>query len=536
MTRFVILLLSIVFWASISAAQTQSSHPPGAAPSGEPIPGSVPADPTTGTSRSPVIPGGVSGSVGVEPPGATRPAADRQPAPRPVPGTPQFSKLLPACVGLGEVVLLSGEQFSEIFDFSAYLESKNKQLKLQLISKNSRQMVLKLPVKGLLAGASYPLILKKSDGSQIKTNLSVRICNGVDQLRADEDVDLLLLGPTAIRDAVAAELNKKNIAISEEYDLNGLGQFLMLIRPSDMKTVVDDLEAQFPSLVIDINGSLDAAGISSPRLYARQSLAWPKASECGLSFDKLKVGLLDGQIDQSHPTFANSLIHNESFLDKSNVADLEHATAIASLLVGAQPNRGLRGLLPKASLYSGVVLRRDQDGGTAASVKAIVRGLDWLLVNKVRLIDISLATIHSNGILKQVILTALDKGALIFAAVGNFGADAGAAYPAAEKGVFAVTAVDAANNLYNQANTGPFVGFSAPGVDIWTAIPGGTAAYQSGTSFAAPHALAIAALYLNKNPSLSRAILEKVLLKTVKPLGGTDARDFFGAGLLQGSC
>ena len=30
--------------------------------------------------------------------------------------------------------------------------------------------------------------------------------------------------------------------------------------------------------------------------------------------------------------------------------------------------------------------------------------------------------------------------------------------------MFAITAVDAADNLYNQANTGSFVDFSAPGV------------------------------------------------------------------------
>jgi subtilisin family serine protease len=162
--------------------------------------------------------------------------------------------------------------------------------------------------------------------------------------------------------------------------------------------------------------------------------------------------------------------------------------------------------------------------------------MDWLLINNVRLIDISLATATPNKILQQVIVTAQDKGALIFAAVGNFGADAGATYPAAEKGVFAITAVDAADNLYNQANTGSFVDFSAPGVDIWTAIPGGNGAYQSGTSFAAPHALAVAALFLNRNQSLSRAVLEQALLQTIKPLGGMDDRKFFGAGLLQGRC
>lgn len=525
MTRLIIFLLSVVFWASIAAAQTQPAYPPGTASSSVPPPGSAPVDPAPGTNSVPLISGETSRPVRGQK--STLPTSS---------GSAQFTKLLPVCVGLGEVVLISGERFSEISEFTAYLQSKNQYLELQIISKNARQMVFKLPTKELLPGAVYPLILKERDGTQINTGLSVRICNGLDHFQAYEDVDLLLLGPIAIRDAVAAELDNQNIVISEEYDLSGLGQFMMVIKPSDVKAVVDGLSAQFPNLVIDINGSLEAAATPSPRLYSRKALAWPSASECGLSFDKLKVGLLDGQVDQSHPVFTDSFIHSESFLDKAAIADLKHATAIASLLVGDSPNQGLAGLLPKASLYSGVVLRQDTKGGTGASIKAMVRGMDWLLINKVRLIDISLATINPNKILQHTIVTALDKGALIFAAVGNFGADAGATYPAAEKGVFAITAVDAANNLYNQANTGYFVDFAAPGVDIWTALPEGKGAYQSGTSFAAPHALAIAALFLNRNPSLSRAVLEQALLQTIKPLGGTDDRKFFGAGLLQGSC
>ena len=67
--------------------------------------------------------------------------------------------------------------------------------------------------------------------------------------------------------------------------------------------------------------------------------------------------------------------------------------------------------------------------------------------------------------------------------------------------------IDAARRVYNEANQGDYIDFSAPGVDIWTIDDKTRGRYSSGTSFAVPHALAVAALYLKKNPSLPREIL-----------------------------
>ena len=140
MTRLFIFVVFAALWASIAAAQSVPTARPGSTASSVPPSGSVPADPLTGESRDPTIPGQ---------PNVSRPAAEEPLTGRTTVEQVEFAKLLPTCVGSGEVILISGTHFSKITKFSAYLESKNKNLNLQIISKNARQMVLKLPANGL---------------------------------------------------------------------------------------------------------------------------------------------------------------------------------------------------------------------------------------------------------------------------------------------------------------------------------------------------------------------------------------------------
>ncbi len=86
---------------------------------------------------------------------------------------------------------------------------------------------------------------------------------------------------------------------------------------------------------------------------------------------------------------------------------------------------------------------------------------------------------------------------------------------------------------YTEANEGDYIDFSAPGVDIWTIENGLQGKYRSGTSFASPYGLAVAALYLNQNPSLSRAVLYNALKASALDLGDKGQDKKFGWGLVQ---
>src|SRR5690606_28100906 len=90
----------------------------------------------------------------------------------------------------------------------------------------------------------------------------------------------------------------------------------------------------------------------------------------------------------------------------------------------------------------------------------------------------------ANSLLEAACRNARALDLLLVAAAGNNGPNAPYGYPAAYEGVIAVTATDANDELMQEANRGPYVFVSAPGVDMPAPIGGGQD-LVTGTSFAA---------------------------------------------------
>jgi subtilisin family serine protease len=99
--------------------------------------------------------------------------------------------------------------------------------------------------------------------------------------------------------------------------------------------------------------------------------------------------------------------------------------------------------------------------------------------------------------------------------------------------VIAVTATDADDHLFDQANRGRYVSVAAPGVDIL--VPAPDAGYQitTGTSVAAAHVTGVAALLMARNPKAHIDTIRDILLSTAKDLGPKGRDDQFGWGLVD---
>ena len=84
---------------------------------------------------------------------------------------------------------------------------------------------------------------------------------------------------------------------------------------------------------------------------------------------------------------------------------------------------------------------------------------------------------------------------------------------------------------YPYANHGDHSDVAAPGVDIWTAVPGAREGYHSGTSFAAPFVTAVlAALPQNALQGSKDQFLDRLKIVDLGPPG----RDpIYGRGLIQ---
>jgi subtilisin family serine protease len=108
--------------------------------------------------------------------------------------------------------------------------------------------------------------------------------------------------------------------------------------------------------------------------------------------------------------------------------------------------------------------------------------------------------------------------------------------------VLSIAAIDAVNNIADFSSRGPNYwrinknvlnvfkpDLAAPGVDIYSAMPGNTYEYMSGTSMATPHATGSIALVLQKTGRLSVADLKSILLYSMEPKFDFD----FGSGIIS---
>ena len=91
-------------------------------------------------------------------------------------------------------------------------------------------------------------------------------------------------------------------------------------------------------------------------------------------------------------------------------------------------------------------------------------------------------------------------------------------YPA-NPDVIAVTATDEHYHMFDMANRGRYIAVAAPGVDILALAPGGAYQVTTGTSIAAAHVSGIAALLLERKPSLTPSDIRSVLVATAKQIG-----------------
>jgi hypothetical protein len=141
----------------------------------------------------------------------------------------------------------------------------------------------------------------------------------------------------------------------------------------------------------------------------------------------------------------------------------------------------------------------------------IASAIKYAADNGANIINLSFGTSQVSTILADAINYARDRGAVLMAASGNENSES-PQFPASSPDVMAVAAIDLASRKANFSNFGPHVDVAAPGVQLISAYPGDGGnqyAMWSGTSFAAPFAVAEAALIYgldSSHPDIRKAI------------------------------
>ena len=263
------------------------------------------------------------------------------------------------------------------------------------------------------------------------------------------------------------------------------------------------------------------------RCFAREAIGWKDTlSPCAKG---LKVGVIDTDIDEGHPAFEGRHIHRFDFAPDGRLpAPNWHGTAVLSLLAGSTLTN-TPGLIPDAEFFTANIFYSDENGDMTADTISLLKALDWMKRFDVKLINMSFSG-PRDGLVGEAIGHMSEAGFVFVAAAGNEGPTAEPSYPAAYPQVIAVTAVTKDLRNYRYANRGDHIDVSAPGVDIWTAAPGGRAGYHSGTSFAAPHVTAVLAVEPPEGLKQGKADLLDNL--AVMDLGQEGRDPIYGRGLL----
>jgi subtilisin family serine protease len=203
-------------------------------------------------------------------------------------------------------------------------------------------------------------------------------------------------------------------------------------------------------------------------------------------------------------------------------------------MAGAIVSQGrLMGVAPGARTLA---VHAFSTGGTQqspqATTQSIVAGLDWAMSKGARIINMSFAGPY-DPILALALKKSYEKGAILIAAVGNQGPKSPPLYPAADKHVIGVTAVDENDQPYKGSNIGAQVAVAAPGVDVMVPAPSDAYQLSTGTSVAAAHVSGVAALLLERHPQADAATILEVLTSSATRLGANKRDDRLGWGLVD---
>jgi subtilisin family serine protease len=341
-----------------------------------------------------------------------------------------------------------------------------------------------------------------------------------DRLDVDRDGQLVLRSealaispsPTAL-----ARAQSEGFTITRRSRLEELGVDLFVLRaPRGLSTrqAIDRLRRLDPGGTYDFNHLYDGAGDAAP------TTSNVRARDKSDEGSGVRIGLIDGGVDASHPVFAGSAI-TQNGLAGAAIASA-HGTAVASLIAGR--SGAFSGAAPGAHLFVADVFGGGPIGGSA---EAIAAAFSWLVGQHVPVINASLVG-PANKTLETIVRLVQSRGVLIVAAVGNDGPAAPALYPASYPGVIGVTGVDARRKVLVEAARGPQVDFAAPGADMVAAAPGGAFVQVRGTSYASP----IVAGLLAKEMTVAAGDAVERLARRVLDLGPRGADKTYGRGLV----
>ncbi|MCX7749639.1 MAG: S8 family serine peptidase [Clostridia bacterium] len=284
-----------------------------------------------------------------------------------------------------------------------------------------------------------------------------------------------------------------------------------------------------------------------------QKISAPAAWDKFTGSTSVVVGVIDSGIDYNHPDLNANMWRNPGEIanngidddgngyiddvygwdfsnnDNDPMDDNSHGTHCAGTIAGVGNNGvGVAGVSWRAKLAALKFLSASGSGSTSAAIQAV------------QYANMMGFPITSNswggGGYSQALKDAIALGGLFVAAAGNSGTnnDSSPHYPSSYDcdNILAVAATDSSDALASFSCYGKTsVDIAAPGVGIWSCIPGNSYGSKSGTSMATPHVAGAAVLLKGYNNTLSAKDLKLSLLSGADKLSNLDDKVAIGGRL-----
>ncbi len=233
--------------------------------------------------------------------------------------------------------------------------------------------------------------------------------------------------------------------------------------------------------------------------------------------------------------------------DEAPAGQASHGTHIAGIIAQTTDNGlGAAGIAPGAAIMPIRVL---SPSGTGTS-SAVARGVRFAVDHGANVANLSLGGDVESPELADAVAYALAKGVTVVASSGDEGQPM-ISLPAGYPGVISVGAVRFDKSRAHYSSYGPRLDLVAPGGDlevdqnhdglqdgiVQQALFGGPSnfcfCFKEGTSSAAAHVSAVAALLIASGRASTPAAIRAALTATAEHLGPAGRNDEYGAGLVQ---
>lgn len=274
---------------------------------------------------------------------------------------------------------------------------------------------------------------------------------------------------------------------------------------------------------------------AEPYTYGLQKLRIPDLRLKTASADGrgIRVGILDTGIDASHPDLKGKLLVFKDFVDRKTPPydDHGHGTHVAGTISGGNASGTWIGVAPGVKLIIGKIF----DAGGSSTEDQIQEGMQWIADpdgnpdtnDGPNLVSNSWGGgLPSGDPANEAECKAVNAwvklGILPVFAAGNEGPQPRTVgLPAACPAALAVGATDEKDNVASFSSRGPAVWangsllkpqVSAPGVRVFSSMPGGKYGSMSGTSMATPHTAGVAALVYQAHPTARPEEVAKLLM------------------------